>query len=177
MAIRNVLRIGHPALRICAKEVPDNWFGSNRLQQLIADLFETKSACSGAGLASPQINEPWRIFVIGMGHNPRYPDADPLPERVLINPVLKSIGNNLITDWEGCLSVPGMRGEVKRWQSIHLKWQDQEGSFHSEELHNFHARVVQHENDHLDGVLFSDRLTSPLAFGFTEELQAHGRIP
>ena len=177
MGIRNVLRIGHPALRKCTTEVPDAWFGSKRLRQIIDDLFDTKSACSGAGLAAPQINEPWRIFVVGMGHNPRYPEADPLPERVLINPVIKSIGDDLITGWEGCLSVPGLRGEVKRWQRIHLKWRDREGAFHAEELQDFHARVVQHENDHLDGVLFPDRLTSPLAFGFTDELQAHGRIP
>ena len=177
MGIRNVLRIGHPALRKCATEVPDDWFGSKRLCQIIDDLFDTKSACSGAGLAAPQINEPWRIFVVGMGYNPRYPEADPLPERVLINPVIKSIGDDLITGWEGCLSVPGLRGEVKRWKRIHLKWQGREGTFHSEELQDFQARVVQHENDHLDGVLFPDRLTSPLAFGFTDELQADGRIP
>ena len=164
-------------MRICATEVPDEWFSSQRLRQLIDDLFDTKLACSGAGLAAPQINEPWRIFVVGMGHNPRYPDAHPLPERVLINPVVKSIGDDLSTGWEGCLSVPGLRGEVKRWQHIHLKWQDGEGAFHSEELNDFQARVVQHENDHLDGVLFPDRLTSPLAFGFTDELQAHGRLP
>ena len=177
MGIRNVLRIGHPALRKCATEVPDAWFGSQCLRQTIDDLFDTKSACSGAGLAAPQINIPWRIFVVGMGHNPRYPEADPLPERVLINPLIKPIGDDLITGWEGCLSVPGLRGEVKRWQRIHLKWRDREGAFHAEELQDFHARVVQHENDHLDGVLFPDRLTSPLAFGFTDELQVHGRIP
>ncbi|AIQ97424.1 peptide deformylase [Prochlorococcus sp. MIT 0801] len=177
MAIRNVLRIGHPALRTRAAEIPDDWFGSQRLQQLIDDLFDTKLACSGAGLAAPQIDEPWRIFVVGMGHNPRYPDADPLPERALINPVIKSIGDELSSGWEGCLSVPDLRGEVERWQRIHLKWQDLEGAFHTEELLDFHSRVVQHENDHLDGVLFPDRLTSPLAFGFQDELQAHGRIP
>ncbi len=177
MGIRNVLRIGHPALRRCAGEIPDNWFGSKRLQQLIEDLFDTKLACSGAGLAAPQIDEPWRIFVVGMSHNPRYPNAHPLPERVMINPVIKSIGYELISGWEGCLSVPGLRGEVERFQRIHLQWQDREGGFHTEELQGFHARVVQHEKDHLDGVLFPDRLTSPLAFGFTDELQAHGLIP
>ena len=177
MGIRNVLRIGHPALRTCAKEVPDDWFSSERLQHLIDDLFDTKLACSGAGLAAPQIDEHWRIFVVGMGHNPRYQNAHPLPERVLINPVIKSIGDKLIAGWEGCLSVPGLRGEVKRWQHIQLKWQDQEGVFHTEELLDFHARVVQHEKDHLDGILFPDRLTSPLAFGFTDELKAHGLIP
>ncbi len=177
MGIRNVLRIGHPALRRRAEEVPDDWFGSQRLQELIYDLFDTKLACSGAGLAAPQIDEPWRVLVVGMDHNPRYPEAPPLPELVLINPVLKSIGKELISGWEGCLSVPGLRGEVQRWQRIQLKWQDREGAYHTEELQDFHARVVQHENDHLDGVLFPDRLTSPLAFGFTDELQAHGRIP
>ena len=97
MGIRNILRIGHPALRTCAAEVPDDWFSSKRLQQLIDDLFDTKLACSGAGLAASQVDEPWRAFVVGMGHNPRYPDADPLLERALINPVIKLIGNDLIT--------------------------------------------------------------------------------
>ena len=114
MGIRNVLRIGHPTLRRRAEEVPDDWFGSQRLQELMDDLFDTKLACSGAGLAAPQIDEPLRVLVVGMDHNPRYPDAEPLPERVLINPVIKAIGNDLITGWEGCLSVPGLRGEVKR---------------------------------------------------------------
>ena len=115
--------------------------------------------------------------MVGMGHNPRYPDAPPLPERFLINPVIKAIGEESIAGWEGCLSVPGLRGEVERYTCIHLQYQDQEGASYQEELHGFHARVVQHENDHLDGVLFPDRLTSTLAFGFTEELQAHGQIP
>ena len=176
MVVRNILRIGHPALRICASEVPDNWFGSVRLQKLIDDLFDTKSDSSGAGLAAPQIDEPWRVFVMGMGPNPRYPNANPLPECVLINPVIKAIGYELISGWEGCLSVPGLRGEVKRWQHIHLRWQDRDGVFHSEEVKDFHARVAQHENDHLNGVLFPDRLTSPLAFGFTKELKEHGSI-
>ena len=130
--------------RTCAAEIPDNWFGSQRLEQLIDDLFDTKSACSGAGLAAPQIDEPWRVFVVGMGHNSRYPDTDPLPERVFINPLIQSIGDELSSGWEGCLSVPGLRGEVARWQRIHLKWQDREGVFHTEELQDFHARVVQH---------------------------------
>ena len=176
MGIRHVLRIGHPALRKCAEVVPDNWLGSQKLFQLVEDLFQTKSAFNGAGLAAPQIDEPWRIFVVGMGLNHRYPNARPLPERVLINPVIKSIGDELVSDWEGCLSVPDLRGEVERWQHIHLKWQDQYGAFHTEELQDFHARVVQHEMDHLEGVLFPDRLTSPTAFGFTDELRAHGSL-
>tara|TARA_Y100001968_G_scaffold120159_1_gene109419 strand:- start:260 stop:595 length:336 start_codon:yes stop_codon:yes gene_type:complete len=104
MGIRNILRIGHPALLRRAEEVPDDGFGSQRLMHLIDDLFDTKLACSGAGLAAPQIDEPWRVIVVGMGHNPRHPEAPPLPVRVLINPVIKSIGNELIDGWEGCLS-------------------------------------------------------------------------
>ena len=115
--------------------------------------------------------------MVGMEHNPRYPDAPPVPERVLINPVIKSIGKESIAGWEGCLSVPGLRGEVERYKCIHLQYQNQKGASHQEELHGFHARVIQHENDHLDGILFPDRLTSKLAFGFTEELQTHGQIP
>ena len=177
MSIKNILRIGHPALRSYATEVPNDWFGSQRLQHLIEDLFDTKIAMNGAGLDAPQIDEPWRIFVVGLDQNPRYPDADPMPERAMINPVIKSIGNELISGWEGCLSVPGLRGEVKRWKSIHLQWQDYEGALHTEVLQDFHARVIQHEKDHLDGVLFPDRLTNPLAFGFTDELRVFGRIP
>ena len=124
MVVRNVLRIGHPALRKCATEVPDNWFGSQRLRQIIDDLFDTKLACSGDGLVASQIDEPWRIFVVGMGHNLETLDAPPLPELVLINPVIKSIGDDLITGWEGILSVPGLRGEVQHWRYIHLIWQD-----------------------------------------------------
>ena len=177
MSIRSVLRIGHPSLRGRSAEIPDDWFGSQRLQTLIDDLFDTKSACSGVGIAAPQIGEPWRVFVLGMKHNPRYPEAPPLPERVVINPVFKAIGEESTTFWEGCLSVPGMRGEVKRSKYIHLQYQDQEGFSHQEELEGFHARAIQHEVDHLDGVFFTDRLTSTVAFGFIDELQAHGLIP
>ncbi len=177
MSIRSVLRIGHPSLRGRSAEIPDDWFGSQLLQALIDDLFDTKSACSGAGIAAPQIGEPWRIFVLGMEHSPRYPEAPPLPERVVINPVFKAIGEESTTFWEGCLSVPGMRGEVKRSKYIQLQYQDQEGVSHQEELEGFHARAIQHEVDHLDGVFFTDRLTSTLAFGFIDELKTHGLIP
>ncbi len=177
MTIRNVLRIGDPSLRVRSAEIPEDWFGSQCLQMLIDDLFDTKSACSGAGIAAPQISEPWRVFVLGMEHNPRYPEAPPLPERVVINPVFKAIGEESTTFWEGCLSVSGMRGEVKRAKYIHLQYQDQDGFSHQEELEGFHARAIQHKVDHLDGVFFTDRLTNTMAFGFTDELQTHGLIP
>ena len=139
MSIRSVLRIGHPSLRGRSTEIPDDWFGSQRLQALVDDLFDTKAACSGAGIAAPQIGEPWRVFVLGMKHNPRYPEAPPLPERVVINPAFKAIGEESTTFWEGCLSVPGLRGEVKRSKYIRLQYQDQEGISHQEELEGFHA--------------------------------------
>ena len=177
MTIRPVLRLGHPALRQRAREIQDEVFGTQQLQTLIDDLLETKAARSGAGLAAPQIDQPWRVVVVGMGANPRYPQAPPVPERVLINPVITPLGNETIAGWEGCLSVPGLRGEVERWQRIQLSWRDQEGRSHHEELEGFHARVVQHECDHLDGVLFPDRLRDPTTFGFEAELQSDGRIP
>lgn len=177
MSIRHVLRLGDPALRQRASDVPDSWFSAERLQALINDLIDTKSARSGAGLAAPQIDEPWRVVVIGMEHNPRYPKAPPVPERVLINPEVTPLGSETIPGWEGCLSVPGLRGEVERWQRIHLTWRDQNGHCQHEDLEGFHARVVQHECDHLDGVLFPDRLSRERAFGFEDELRASGLLP
>ncbi|PTU02098.1 peptide deformylase [Pseudomonas sp. HMWF031] len=177
MTIRAVLRLGHPALRQRARDIEDEVFGTQQLQTLIDDLLETKAARSGAGLAAPQIDEPWRVVVVGMGANPRYPEAPPVPERVLINPEITPLSEATSAGWEGCLSVPGLRGEVERWQRIHLSWRDPNGGWHHEELEGFHARVVQHECDHLDGVLFPDRLRDPTAFGFEAELQSDGRIP
>ena len=177
MTIRPVLRLGHPALRQRARAIESGSFGSQRLQTLIDDLLETKAARSGAGLAAPQIGEPWRVVVVGMGVNPRYPQAPPVPEQVLINPEITPLGSETIPDWEGCLSVPGLRGEVERWQRIHLTWRDQNGHCQHEDLEGFHARVVQHECDHLDGVLFPDRLSRERAFGFEDELRASGLLP
>ena len=177
MSIRPVLRLGDPALRQRASEVPESWFGSEDLKTLINDLLDTKTARSGAGLAAPQINAPWRVVVVGMAHNPRYPDAAPVPERVIINPLITPLNEKTIAGWEGCLSVPGLRGEVARWANIRMQWRDLQGRCHSEDFSGFEARVMQHECDHLDGVLFPDRLQSPTAFGFEEELQASGRLP
>ena len=177
MTIRPVLRLGDPALRQRASAVPGSWFGSGRLQTLINDLIDTKAARSGAGLAAPQIDEPWRVVVIGMAHNPRYPEAPPVPERVLINPRITPLSEVTIRGWEGCLSVPGLRGEVARWASIRLQWRDPRGRSHDETCSGFEARVLQHECDHLDGVLFPDRLHAPTAFGFEDELEAAGLLP
>lgn len=174
MAVRPVLRLGDPRLRQKASPVPEEGFGSAPLLSLITDLRDTMAALDGAGLAAPQIGVPWRVVLYGIRHNPRYPEAPPIPETVLINPQLTAVGCARQLGWEGCLSVPGLRGQVTRWQTLQLAWRDPSGEQCSALVEGFHARVVQHECDHLDGVLFPDRLADPLAFGFEEELQAAG---
>ena len=135
-------------------------------------------ASSGAGLAAPQIGELWRVVLVGTGHpNPRYPNAPIIPETVLINPKLEPIGNATQLGWEGCLSVPGLRGQVKRWQRIRLRALDHLGDPVDRIAEGFEARVIQHECDHLEGVMFPDRLTSAKEFGFIEELIRNEQIP
>jgi len=146
------------------------------LADLITDLRDTMAALSGAGLAAPQIAVPWRVVIYGLTHNPRYPDALPIPETVLINPKLTPVGTTTQLGWEGCLSVPGLRGQVARWHTLHVSWCDPLGAKREAVVEGFHARVVQHECDHLDGVLFPDRLHDPGAFGFEQELLAAGAL-
>jgi len=117
------------------------------------------------------------VVLYGINANPRYPDAPPIPETLLVNPVITPIGVEFELGWEGCLSVPGLRGQVRRWQHIRITWRTVEGDPQEQIVSGFHARVVQHECDHLDGVLFPDRLCDPRAFGFIPELQAAGLIP
>ena len=176
MAVRTVLRLGDPRLRQPAQHVID--VADPALRQLITDLDDTVAACSGAGLAAPQIGVPLRVVLFGGGGpNPRYPDAPPLPRTLLINPVLTPLGPERDGAWEGCLSVPGLRGQVSRWQRLRYQGIDGDGQPVDRRVEGFHARVVQHECDHLDGVLFPDRLSDPTAFGFIPELEAAGLIP
>jgi peptide deformylase len=176
MAVRTVLRLGDPRLRQRAQVVAD--VRDPALRQLIVDLEDTMAACSGAGLAAPQIGVPLRVVLFGGGGpNPRYPDAPAIPRTLLINPVLTSLGPEREEAWEGCLSVPGMRGRVSRWQRLRYLGIDGEGQPVDRTVEGFHARVVQHECDHLDGVLFPDRLSDSAAFGFIPELEAAGLIP
>jgi len=175
MAIRPVLRLGDPRLRQQARPVRD--LDDPLLPRLIADLDDTMAACNGAGLAAPQIGVPLRVVLFGgSGPNPRYPDAPPIPRTVLINPVLTPLGPECEDGWEGCLSVPGLRGQVSRWLRLRMQGFDDRGQPVDECVEGFHARVVQHECDHLDGVLFPDRLNHPTAFGFIPELEAAGLI-
>ncbi|MBC1260758.1 peptide deformylase [Synechococcus sp. BSF8S] len=175
MTQRTVLRLGDPRLR--KMSLPVTRFGTPDLLALITDLRDTMAARDGAGLAAPQIAVPLRVVIFGITVNPRYPDAHPIPETVLINPEITPIEKERDFGWEGCLSVPGLRGQVSRWRRVHYRGFDSEGHLIERSVDGFHARVVQHECDHLDGVLFPDRLEDTRAFGFTDELEASGLLP
>lgn len=158
MAVRPVLEIGDPRLRQPSQAVPSSLIGSQELEALITDLRDTMAARDGAGLAAPQIDVPLRVVIFGIHRNPRYPEAPPIPETILINPELTPLGDEQQSDWEGCLSVPGLRAQVPRAQRLRYRALSPEGTWLEREVEGFHARVVQHECDHLDGVLFPDRL-------------------
>jgi len=168
MAVQEVIKMGHPLLLQYANPVEN--FNTSALDNLLIDMKDTMAALNGAGLAAPQIAVSQRIVIFGVAANPRYPDVEEVPETVLINPEITVINDELITGWEGCLSVPGMRGLVPRFKSIHYRGYDQYGNLVERDAHDFHARVVQHEVDHLDGVLYPQRITDMRFFGYEETL-------
>lgn len=168
MAVQEVIKMGHPLLLTRAKEVES--FGTPKLDGLITDMKDTMAARSGAGLAAPQIAVSLRVVIFGISDNPRYPDVDLVPETTLINPEISIIGTERDSAWEGCLSIPHMRGLVPRYTSIRYRGYDVEGNLIEREAHGFHARVVQHEVDHLDGVLYPFRIEDMKNFGFEDEL-------
>ena len=168
MAVRPVLRMGDPRLLEVSR--PVERFDTAELRELLTDMQDTMHALNGAGLAAPQIGVPLRVVIFGMQSNPRYPDAEPVPFTVLVNPVLETMGDELEGGWEGCLSVPGMRGLVPRYKRLRYRGFDASGHAIDRTVDDFHARVVQHECDHLDGVLFPMRVRDLRDFGFTEEL-------
>lgn len=168
MAVRPVLRMGDE--RLLRISQPVQRFDTPELHALIADMQDTMQALSGAGLAAPQIGVPLRLVIFGIEANPRYPDAEPVPQTVLINPVITPLDPAMEEDWEGCLSVPGMRGLVPRYLRLRYQGCDARGAVIDRTVENFHARVVQHECDHLDGVLYPMRIHDLRNFGFTEEL-------
>lgn len=168
MSVREILKMGDPRLLLKAEPVTD--FDTPELKALIADMFDTMHAANGAGLAAPQIGVNLRVVIFGFKDNVRYPEAEPVPETVLINPVMKPLSDLTEDGWEGCLSVPGMRGVVPRWSELHYEGFDQSGKTISRNVDHFHARVVQHECDHLDGVLYPMRIRDFSRFGFTEVL-------
>ncbi len=169
MAVRQVLRMGHPTLLKTAKPVTE--FNTAALDTLIEDMFDTMAELEGVGLAAPQIGESLRVVIFGFESSQRYPDAAPVPSTILINPQIGIIGGEEEEGWEGCLSVPGMRGLVPRPKHIRYSGFDQHGNEIKREAKDFHARVVLHECDHLDGVLYPQRMMDMRQFGFLEELE------
>lgn len=168
MAIRPVLRMGDPRLLVPAEPVGD--YDTPELHRLIVDMQDTMRSLNGAGLAAPQIGVGLQVVIFGVGHNPRYPDAEEVPHTVLLNPVLTVMDEELEEGWEGCLSVPGMRGLVPRHKRLRYQGHDQFGHPIDRTVDGFHARVVQHECDHLAGILYPMRIRDLRHFGFTNEL-------
>jgi peptide deformylase len=168
MTTRQILKMGDPRLLRIAKSVEQ--FDTPELHALVADMFETMRAAQGAGLAAPQIGVDLALVIFGFGSNARYPDAPSVPETVLCNPVITPLTDAMETGWEGCLSVPGLRGMVPRFAKIRYTGFDPYGKPIEREAEGFHARVVQHECDHLIGVLYPMRITDFSQFGFTSVL-------
>ncbi len=168
MAVRKILRIGDEFLLKVA--APVTHFASTELHALVQDMFDTMQAVDGAGLAAPQIGVGLRVVIIGSRNNPRYPQREPVPTTVLVNPQITPVGREMVEDWEGCLSVPKMRGWVPRHAQIHYRFWSVAGEMTERTVDGFHARVVQHECDHLDGILYPQRIRDMKRFGFEEEL-------
>lgn len=168
MAIRNILRMGDARLLRRAEEV--NSFDGAELKELLRDMRDTMLALDGVGLAAPQIGINLRIVIFSVESNPRYPDAEVVPETVLINPIVTPLSEKKEDGWEGCLSVPGMRGLVPRFTHLRYQGRDEFGALIDRTVSGFHARVVQHECDHLDGVLYPMRIADMRNFGFSSEL-------
>ena len=168
MAVKPVLRMGDPRLWQVAKPVIN--LDSPGLQELLTDMRDTMRAMKGAGLAAPQIGVSLRVVIFGVQQNSRYPDAESVPDTVLINPVITPLGDAMEDGWEGCLSVPGMRGLVPRHGHIRYQGRDEFGGDIDRIVQGFHARVVQHECDHLDGILYPMRIRDMSKFGFNREL-------
>jgi peptide deformylase len=157
-------------LRLLEKSQPVEAFGTPQLRELIADMRDTMAHLSGAGLAAPQIGVPLRVVIFGVTRNPRYPDAEEVPDTVLVNPLITPRDEEMEEDWEGCLSVPGMRGVVPRFKKVRYQGFDESGNPIDRSVEGFHARVVQHECDHLDGILYPMRMRDMSQFGFVEVL-------
>jgi peptide deformylase len=167
MAIHPILKMGDPRLLRVAQ--PVQIFDTPELHQLVADMEDTMAAANGAGLAAPQIGVDLQVVIFGTGApNPRYPDAPVVPRTVLVNPVITPLGDDEEEGWEGCLSVPGLRGVVPRWRRVRYQGFTPDGGRVDREVEGFHARVVQHECDHLNGTLYPMRVRDFTRFGFTE---------
>ena len=168
MAIRKLLRMGNPILLKKAEKV--EIFDTPEIHELIKDMIETMKDAEGAGLAAPQVGESIQLVIFGVDKNERYPEAEEVPFTVLINPIITPLTQDKEDDWEGCLSVPGMRGVVPRYKQINYKGFDQYGNEIDRDAVGFHARVVQHECDHLLGILYPTRIENMKLFGYHDEI-------
>jgi peptide deformylase len=168
MAVREILKMGDERLLRIAAPVTE--FDTPDLLALVEDMFDTMRAANGAGLAAPQIGEDLQLVIFGFDHNERYPDAPPVPLTVLCNPMIEPIGDEMVDGWEGCLSVPGLRGVVPRFARIRYRGVDPQGRAIEREADGFHARVVQHECDHLVGRLYPTRMNDLTRLGYTSVL-------
>lgn len=173
--IRAVLRMGDE--RLLRRAAPVERFGTPELAGLLADMRDTMAHLDGAGLAAPQIGVGLRVVIFGVHANPRYPEVEEVPDTVLINPELEPLSDEIEESWEGCLSVPGMRGWVPRWLRLRYSGFDEHGRRFERSVDGFHARVVQHECDHLDGILYPMRIRDLAKFGFNEALFPEQDLP
>jgi len=169
MAILKVARLGHPVLRQVAQPVDPAAIDSPGVQRFIDDMIETMDEYDGAGLAAPQVHVSRQIVVYGIADNPRYPDADAIPLTVLINPVVRPTTEAIEEDWEGCLSLPDLRGRVPRYTAVEVQAYDRRGEALRFAAKDFHARVIQHECDHLQGIVYTDRMRSMDSLCFLRE--------
>lgn len=174
MAVRPVLKMGDP--RLLERSVELAPIDPAALQPLLDDMWDTMAAENGAGLAAPQIGVMQRVVIFGYDSNPRYPGAPAIPETVLVNPEITPLDDTVESGWEGCLSVPGMRGLVPRFRAIRYRGYDQHGNPIEREASGFHARVVQHECDHLDGILYPMRIEDMRSFGYIDTLTESGLL-
>jgi peptide deformylase len=168
MTVRRILKMGEAVL--ARQALPVTEFNTPELHALIADLFDTMHASNGVGIAAPQIGESLQVVIFGFDASPRYPDEPAVPATVLINPVLTPLGDEMEEGWEGCLSVPGLRGKVPRFKRLRYEGFDPSGRRIEREVEGFHARVVQHECDHLAGTLYPQRIRDMRQFGYTDVL-------
>jgi peptide deformylase len=179
MAILRVARLGHPVLRKIAEPVSPEAIRSPDVQRLIDDMLETMDEYDGAGLAAPQVHVSRRVVIYGVHQNPRYPDAEDVPLTVLVNPKITPATTDTDEDWEGCLSVPDLRGQVPRFTRVKVEASDRDGKPLRFTADGFHARVIQHECDHLDGIVYLDRMRSLATLSFLPEFHKYwlGRTP
>ncbi len=176
MTVLTIRRAGDPVLKARASEVKLNDIKSQFIQSLISDMFETMKQAQGVGLAAPQVGHSLRIMVYGFEKNLRYPNEGPVPLSAVINPVVKSIGDLKPSGMEGCLSLPTLRGPIKRYDRLHLEGLGVNGESIQKEVSGFEARIIQHELDHLDGTLIVERVHDFTRFGFTDELERFGHL-